>query len=161
MPFQIVESSLLKVFKIPIQELAGFADHYYLAETSSIYNSVGWGAKGIELRGTVRITKPEIERIEHFMSIAKYNIAVNNCEHFANYVLYGINLSSQQYTWWKSLGAELIRLLQPVQSVNENHNSFVNQQIADVLAENLRQAKIEKANQQRIHFWQERGIEVN
>jgi hypothetical protein len=94
------------------------------------------------------------------MSVAKYSIAVNNCEHFANYVLYGINLSSQQHTWWKCLAAEVISLLQPVQGALDNHNSFMSQQIAQVLNENLRQAKIERANRERIKFWKNREIDV-
>jgi len=145
MRFEIVESSVLRVLKIPIKQLLGFADHYYLAETSNPLNSVGWGALGLELNGDVRVTSQELERIEKFILAAKYSIAVNNCEHFANYVLHGINLSSQQHTWWKCLGAEVITLLQPVQSVGSNYNNFVGQQIADVLNENLRQAKIKKA----------------
>jgi hypothetical protein len=91
MGFEVVESSVLKVCKVPIQELAGFAEHYYLAENANLDNSVGWGSSGLELRGLVKITSQELERIERFMSVAKYSIAVNNCEHFANYVLYGIN----------------------------------------------------------------------
>ncbi len=160
MGFEVVESSVLKVCKIPIQELAGLADHYYLSENSTIHNSVGWGPSGLELRGLVRITPQEIDRVERFMSVAKYSIAVNNCEHFANYVLYGINLSSQQHTWWKCLSAEIISFLQPVQGVRANYNSVMAQQIADVLNGNLRQAKIDQANQQRIEFWKSRGIEV-
>lgn len=161
MGFQIVQSSVLKVFKVSIKELADLADHYYLAEAQNLYNSVGWGSRGLELRGTVRINSQQIERIENFMLAAKYDIAVNNCEHFANYVLHGINLSSQQYIWWKYLGSETIRLLQPVQSVNQNLSSYMNQQIAEVLAANLKQAKIEKADRQRIEFWKFRGVDVN
>ncbi|HBR73302.1 MAG TPA: hypothetical protein DEA78_06165, partial [Cyanobacteria bacterium UBA11159] len=66
------------------------------------YNSVGLGPTGLELRGRVKVTQPEIDRIERFMAAARYNIAINNCEHFANYVVYGLNLSSQQHVWWKS-----------------------------------------------------------
>jgi hypothetical protein len=160
MGFEVVESSVLKVCKVPIQELAGFADHYYLAENANLYNSVGWGTSGLELRGLVRITPQELERVERFMLVAKYSIAVSNCEHFANYVFYGINLSSQQHTWWKCLGAEVISLLQPVQGVGDNYNSFMSQQIAEVLNENLRQAKIERTNRERIKFWKNRGIDV-
>lgn len=160
MGFQVVESSALKVFKMSIQTLAGLADHYYLAETSGLHNSVGWGPNGLELRGAVKITPQELERINRFMSVAKYSIAVNNCEHFANYVLYGINLSSQQHTWWKALGAEVISRLQPVQGVADNYNSLIAQQISDVLNENLRQAKIKGANQERIDFWKSRGIDA-
>ncbi|MCU0565789.1 MAG: lecithin retinol acyltransferase family protein [Oculatellaceae cyanobacterium Prado106] len=156
----MVEISVLKVCKVPIQELAGLADHYYLAETASLEDSLGWGAQGLELRGTVRITQQELERVERFMAASKYSIAVNNCEHFANYVLHGINFSSQQHTWWKSLGAEVICFLQPVQPVRDNHNYFITQQIAAVLNENLRQARIERVNRERIEFWRSRGIHV-
>jgi hypothetical protein len=152
MRFEVVDSSVLKVCKVPIQELAGLAEHYYLAENANLHNSVSWGPSGLELRGLVRITPQELERVERFMSVAKYSITVNNCEHFANYVLYGINLSSQQYTWWKRLGTEAIGLLQPVQGVRDNYNSFMGQQIAEVLNENLRQAKIDRANRERIEF---------
>jgi hypothetical protein len=82
--------------------------------------------------------------------------SINNCEHFANYVLHGINLSSQQHTWWKCLSADIISLLQPAQSISENYNSFMSQQIAEVLNESLRQAKIDQANQNRIEFWKNR-----
>ncbi|MGI0487981.1 hypothetical protein ACN4EK_21285 [Pantanalinema rosaneae CENA516] len=161
MRFEVVESSVLRVFKVPIQELAGLADHYYLAETPGLSNSLGWGPNGLELRGVVKITSQESERVQKFMSVAQYNISVNNCEHFANYVLYGINLFSQQYTWWKCFGAEVISLLQPVQTIGGNYNSFTRQQVAEVLNENLRQAKIEKANQEQIEFWKSRGIDVS
>jgi len=160
MGFEVVEVSVLKVFKVPIQEFAGFADHYYLAENANLHNSVGWGPNGLELRGLVSITAQELERVEKFMSVAKYSIAVNNCEHFANYVLYGINLSSQQHTWWKCLGAEAISLLQPVQGPRDNYNSFMSQWVAKVLNKSLRQAKIEQANQERIEFWKTRRIDV-
>jgi len=162
MGFEIVETNVLKVYKVPIQELVGLADHYYLAEKPypNLDHSLGWGTNGLELRGIVRITAQQLERVEIFMSVAKYHIAVNNCEHFANYVFYGINLSSQQHTWWKCLGSELISLLQPSQSIQDNYSNFMSQQIADVLNQNLRQAKIDRANQERIKFWKARGIDV-
>ncbi|MGF1496262.1 MAG: lecithin retinol acyltransferase family protein [Elainellaceae cyanobacterium] len=94
------------------------------------------------------------------MAAARYSIAINNCEHFANYVRYGINLSSQQHTWWKCLGSEVISLLQPVQGIRDNCGDFTGQLIADWLNENLRQAKIERANRERIEFWKSRGIDV-
>jgi hypothetical protein len=156
MKFVVVESNVLKICKMPIHELAGFADHYYLSESSGDDDYVGWGTSGLELKGFVNVTAQELDRINIFISVAKYNIAINNCEHFANYVLYGINLSSQQHTWWKCLSAEVIRLLQTAQSINKNHNSFMSQQIAEFLNENLRQAKIDKANQDRIEFWENR-----
>jgi hypothetical protein len=55
MGFEVVEFSVLKILKVPIQELTGLADHYYLAETTNLYNSVGWSPSGIELRGVVKI----------------------------------------------------------------------------------------------------------
>lgn len=143
-----------------IHELFGLANHYYLAEDYNFENSVNWGSNGLELRGNVRVTAQELERIENFMAVAKYSIAINNCEHFANYVLHGINLSSQQNTWWKCLGAELVSRLQPVQSIGSNYHTFMGQQIANVLNENLRQAKIEQANLERIEFWKCRGVDT-
>jgi hypothetical protein len=156
MRFVFVEYSLLRAFKLRIHEACGFVDHYYLSETPGLDNSVGWGPSGIELHGAVNVTSEELDRINQFTSAAKYNIAINNCEHFANYVLYGINLSSQQHTWWKCISADLVSLLQPTQSISENYNSFMSQQIAEVLNENLRQAKIDKANQDRRKFWENR-----
>jgi hypothetical protein len=153
MMFVVVESSVLKICKIPIKELVGFADHYYLSETPGLDHSVGWGSNGLELHGVVSVTPEELDRINKFISAAKYNIAINNCEHFANYVFHGINFSSQQHTWWKCLSADIISLLQPAQGISENYNSFMSHQIAEVLNESLRQAKIDKANQDRIEFW--------
>jgi hypothetical protein len=157
MNFVVVEFGVLNVHKMPIQELIGFADHYYLSETPGLDYSVGWGSSGIELYGVVKVTPVELDRINKFISAAKYNIAINNCEHFANYVLHGINLSSQQHTWWKCLSADIISILQLTQSISENYNSFMSQQIAEVLNENLRQAKIDSANQDRIDFWKNRS----
>jgi len=160
MKFELVESSVLGIYKIPIHNLAGLADHYFLSEINSLYNSVGWGSRGLDLRGKVRITAKEMERIEKFMAAAKYNVLVNNCEHFANYVLHGLNLSSQQHLWRKNLGANVISLLQPIQSISENYHSHISSQISTVLNENLRQAKIERANHEHIRFWEARGVKV-
>lgn len=156
MKFEIVETSVLKVCKFQIRKLAGFADHYYLSENEDFYSSLGWGPSGLEVKGLVKVTAQELERVEQFMQAAKYSIAVNNCEHFVNYILYGINLSSQQHTWWKGLGAEVIGLLQPVQGVRNNYSNFIGKQAAEILNENLRQAKIEQANRERIEFWKSR-----
>jgi hypothetical protein len=153
----VVEFSVLKICKMPIQELASFADHYYLSENYNLCDSMGWGTIGFELHGVVKVTSEELDRINKFISVAEYNIAINNCEHFANYVLHGINLSSQRHTWWKCLSADIISILQPAQSISENYNSFMIQQIVEVLNENLRQSKIDKANQDRIKFWENRG----
>jgi hypothetical protein len=160
MGFELVESSVLQIFKAPIKELVGFVDHYYLAETANRDNSMGWGPSGLELQGLVKVTEKERDRLEEFMSVAKYNIAVNNCEHFANYVLFGLKLSSQQHTWWKCRGAEFVSLIQPVQSVGDNYNSFFGQKIAEVLKKDLKQMRLEQANQERIEFWKSRGIDL-
>lgn len=90
MGIELVSSSVLKVFKIPIDSLVGLADHYYLSETSGLHNSIGWGSNGIELRGTVRMTQQEVERMERFLQASKYSIATHNCEYFANYVLLNV-----------------------------------------------------------------------
>jgi hypothetical protein len=160
MSFELVESSVLKICKICIHELVGLADHYFLSEFNNIDTSVGWGATGLELRGKVRVTSQEMERIERFIAVIRYDISLNNCEHFANYVLHGLNFSSQQHVWWKSLGASVISFLQPTQSVRENYHSHVCNQIAEVLSDNLRKAKIERANRERIEFWKSRGVDT-
>ena len=156
MTFKIIENSVLKVCQIKIA--LGFAEHYFLSENNNFNNSLGWGHKGLELRGKVRITYKQAERIKIFTTAAKYNISLHNCEHFVNYVLYGLNLSSQKNLWWKNLGANVISCLQPTQSVQENCQEYMRQQIADVLKENLRQAKIDRVNREHIEFWQGRGI---
>jgi len=56
MSFELVESSVLKVCKICIHELAGLAARYFLSEFGSLENSVGWGSTGLELREKVRVT---------------------------------------------------------------------------------------------------------
>ncbi|OKH46210.1 hypothetical protein NIES30_17605 [Phormidium tenue NIES-30] len=145
---------------MPIQSLAGLADHYFLSETGRFDNSLGWGPEGLELKGIVKVTELQLERVEQFMAAAQYSIAVNNCEHFANYVLYGINLSSQQHTWWKDLGAEVISRLQLTQGRGANYQTFMRQQVAELLNENLRQEHIKRANQERIDFWKARGVDV-
>lgn len=158
--FILVPTSVLQVRKLPIQTLAGLADHYYLSETPSLDNSLGWGPAGLELRGIVRITEAEMSRVEEFLNAHCYNINIYNCEHFANYVLYGLPLSSQRNTPHKNLGSFLLSLIQPTNSIRENKNEIICQQAADILNENLRQAKIQRANEERIRFWAERGVEV-
>lgn len=73
-------------------------------------------------------------------------------KHFANYVLYGINLSTQQYVCWKELSPEAIISLLPVNSKSKNIDRVVGQLTADILNENLKAAKIERANQDRIEL---------
>ena len=120
MGFEVVESSVLKVYKVPIQELFGFADHYYLAENANLHNSVGWGPSGLELRGLVKITPQELERVERFMSVAKYSISINNCEHFANYVL-SVLLPSQF-----SSDHSITDSLELVQTLESPHHTIFN-----------------------------------
>lgn len=152
--FEITETSRIKIFKRPIESIASLADHYYLSESPGLNNSVGWGPKGLELQGRVRVTGEQVDRINRFIEASKYNIETNNCEHFANYVYYGLNLSSQQHVWWKELSARLISQLQYANSVNDN----TLQRIANQLNENLRQAKIEKTKQQLNELCRARGI---
>jgi hypothetical protein len=158
--FELVESSVLNIYKISIHEVAGLADHYFLSELNIMTNSVGWGPNGLELQGKVRVTSQELERIERFIAVVKYDISLNNCEHFANYVLHGLNFSSQQHSWWKSLGANVIGFLQPTQSISENQHSYISHQISEFLNENLKQVKIERANHERIIFWKSRDIDI-
>ena len=158
MGLEVVNISGLKVCKIKIAVLAGLADHYFLSKHNNLDNSVGWGPAGLEVRGRVRVTKTEKQRIECFVAAARYDIAMNNCEHFANYVAHGLALSTQQHTWWKDLSAKSIRMLQQSQDIHSNISDAIGQEVADILNENLRQAKICKANQERINFWEARGV---
>lgn len=155
--FEITLENRLAVFKIKIPQLAGLADHYYLSESRGLKNSIGWGPQGIELRGKVCLTLEQINRIKQFMSVARYNIEIHNCEHFANYVLYGLNLSTQKETLHKNIGAKIVSQLQPKQTITEN--------ILTELSENLKhKLKIEKAKRtkQKIYdFCQTKGIDCS
>ncbi len=142
--FEVVETSQIKIFRMPILSIMGLVEHYYLSESPGMENSVGWGSKGLELQGKVRVTQQQLERISHFITTARYNIEVNNCEHFANYVYYGLNFSTQQQVWWKSLGAKLIRELQDTNNITDN----ITHLIGNHLNANLTQVKIENAKKQ-------------
>ena len=161
MGLEVVDISVLHVCKIKIAVLAGLADHYFLSEHNNLDHSVGWGPAGLEIRGRVRVTKAEQQRIARFVAAARYDIAMNNCEHFANYVAHGLALSTQQQTWWKDLSAKTIRILQLTQDTHSNISDAIGCEVADVLNENLRQAKIRKANQDRIAFWEARGVRLD
>ena len=156
--FILCESSVLRLCEFPIRETLSLANHYYLSEYADFNRSLGWGPQGLEVRGSIRITAKEVQRVEQFIKAARYSIAVNNCEHFAHYVLYGLNISRQTSAWWNGFGAEVIALLQPVQKVSDNVNDYIGEQVSEILNANLRRARIEKANQSRIEFWRARGI---
>jgi len=156
----LVEKSVLHVCKFSMREAAGMASHYWLSEKRDFNNSLGWGPSGLEVRGTVRVTAKEVERMERFLSVARYNIAANNCEHFANYVLHGLNLSSQVDPWWKKLSADVVALLQPTQGKGENVSDYVGRQVSGILEESLRRVRTERANRERIDFWKARGIDL-
>lgn len=161
MGLELVDNSVLKVCKTKITVLARLADHYFLSERNNLDLSIGWGPAGLEIRGRVRVTKSEKQRIERFVAAARYDIAVNNCEHFANYVAHGLALSTQQHIWWKDLSAKTIRVLQPTQDKHSNINDAIGREVADFLKENLRQARIRNANQERIAFWEARGVRLD
>ena len=161
MGLELVDISVLRVCKIQIVELAGLADHYFLSESNTLSHSVGWGPNGLEIRGRVRVTSIEKNRIKRFLSASRYDIAVNNCEHFANYVAHGLAFSSQQHTWWKELSAKAISILQPTQDRQSNISDVIGRDVSKVLNQSLRQAKIHKANQDRIDFWKERGVHLD
>jgi hypothetical protein len=157
----VVDNSVVKVCKTKIAVLACLADHYFLSERNNLDHSVGWGPAGLEIRGRVRVTKSEQQRIERFIAAARYDIAMNNCEHFANYVAHGLALSTQQHTWWKDLSAKTIRILQPTQDKHSNISDAIGREVANLLNENLRQARIRNANQERIAFWEARGVRLD
>lgn len=138
---ELVEVNVLKVYRTSIGELADLAEHYYLSDSPGLDDSVGWRPYGLELRGKVKLTPDQLDRMNRFILASRYDISVNNCEHFANFVFYGINLSSQQHVWWKDLGASTIRKLQYANSVNDNICSL----ISSDLNNNLRLIKLETA----------------
>jgi len=161
MALELADISVLQVCKIKITVLAGLADHYFLSEHNKLDHSVGWGPAGLEIRGRVRVARSEQQRIGRFVTAARHDIAMNNCEHFANYVAHGLALSTQQHTWWKDLSSKTIRILQPTQDTHSTISDAIGREIADILNENLRQAKIDKSNQERIAFWEARGVQFD
>ncbi|MEB3224489.1 MAG: hypothetical protein VKJ86_01660 [Synechococcus sp.] len=154
--FELVPENRLSVFKESIAVLGGLADHYFLSETPGLSNSLGWGPRGIELRGTVRITQAQMTRVRQFMDTARYHIALHNCEHFANYVLFGLPLSSQQTTWHKGLGATIVAQLQPKQTITENILVDINRQ----LKHRLQVERAKRAKQKIYQFCQTHRIEL-
>lgn len=51
-------------------------------------------------------------------------------------------------------------IVESVRKQPQNGSKPLDRQIADIFNENLRQAKIDRANRERIEFWRSRGIEV-
>jgi hypothetical protein len=158
--FALVDQSVLKICKYTTIETMLLAKHYYLSEQCDIRRSLGWGPTGLEIHGIVLVTRDELERIEKFIAAAEYSISVNNCEHFAKYVKYGLPISSQMDQWWKGLAAEAIALLQPTQSKGGNISDYVGKQASEYLKQSLRQARITRSNQLRVEFWKQRGIDL-
>ncbi|QCS48465.1 hypothetical protein FEK30_02870 [Picosynechococcus sp. PCC 11901] len=154
--FELVPENQLSVFKESIAVLGGLADHYFLSETPGLSNSLGWGPKGIELRGQVKITQTQVTRVQQFVETARYNIALHNCEHFANYILHGLPLSSQQTTWHKGLGATVIAQLQPKQTITENILADINRQFKH----RLQVERAKRAKQEIYQFCQAHQIEL-
>lgn len=161
MGFVIVEKSVLTICKKPIPQALGGADHFYLASSKTASNTLGWGPLGIELTGEVQVTAKELERVEQFIKASKYSISVHNCEHFANYVLHGINHSRQMYHSFKQMGANVVEMLQPVKSASANYSDAVARQVAYHLNNQLRKVKIDRANTERVEFWSLRGVDCN
>jgi hypothetical protein len=161
MGFVIVEKSVLTIWKKPIPQALGGADHFYLASSKTGINTLGWGPLGIELTGIVQITAKELQRVEKFIKASKYSISVHNCEHFANYVLHGINHSRQMYNSFKQMGANVVEMLQPVNSASANYSDAVAKQAAYRLNQQLRKVKIDRANAARVEFWSLRGVDCN
>lgn len=161
MGFVIVQKSILTICKKPIPQALGGADHFYLTATQTGSDTLGWGPLGIELTGAVHVTAKELERVERFIKASKYSISVHNCEHFANYVLHGINHSRQMYDSFNQIGAIVVEMLQPVNSASANYSDAVAMQAAYLLNEQLRKAKIDYANAERVEFWSLLGVDYN
>lgn len=145
---ELVKVNILKVYRTSIGEIAGLAEHYYLSESPGLDDSVGWGPYGLELRGKIKLTPDQLDRMNRFILASKYDINVNNCEHFANFIVYGINLSSQQHVWWKNLGSSTIRKLQYANSVNDNICALLSKNLTN----NLRKIKLEAAKIEAVDF---------
>ena len=158
MGFEIVKTSVLILCKKSIPQAFGGAFHYYLSSSKTGRDTLGWGPLGIELTGVVKVTAKELERIEKFIKASPYSISVNNCEHFANYVLNGISHSSQMHNSLKQMGANAVAILQPVKSASVNYSDAVVNQIAYKLNQQLHQVKVARANAERIEFWRLRGV---
>ena len=78
MGLEVVEISGLQVCKFKIALLGRLAHHYFLSEHNNLDHSIGWGPAGLEVRGRVRVTRSEQQRIERFVATARYDIAINN-----------------------------------------------------------------------------------
>jgi hypothetical protein len=159
MGFEIVEKSVLTLCKKQIPQAFGGADHFYLSSSKTGRDALGWGTRGIEVTGVVKVTAEELDRIEKFIEASPYSASVNNCEHFANYVLHGISYSSQMHNSLKQMGAKAIEILQPVKSASANYSDAVAKQIAYKLNQQLRQVKVDRANAERVEFWRLRGVD--
>jgi len=159
MGLAIVEKSVLTLCKKPIPQAFGGAVHYFLSSSKTGRDALGWGTRGIEITGVVKVTAEELERIEKFIKASPYSLSVHNCEHFANYVLHGISHSSQMYYSLKEMGAKAIEILQPVKSASVNYSDAATNQIAYKLNQQLRQVKVDRANAERIEFWRLRGVD--
>ncbi|MCP9913060.1 hypothetical protein KBZ07_06520, partial [Cyanobium sp. BA20m-14] len=72
-----------------------------------------------------------------------------------------ISHSRQVYNSFKQMGAKVVEMLRPVQSVSENYSETVARQVAYRLNEQLRMARIDRANSRRVEFWSSRGIECD
>lgn len=161
MGFVLVEKSVLTICKKQIPQAFGAANHFYLVSARAGSGTLGWGPQGIELTGVVQVTAKELERVGKFIKASKYSISVHNCEHFANYVLYGINHSRQMYELFKQMGAYVVGVLQPVNSSSSNYSDAAARQAAYRLNEQLRKVKIDRVNSERVEFWRLRGIACN
>lgn len=156
---ELADKEVLKVFKMPISQLANTAEHYFLSETPGLDNSIGWSPNGLELRGRVRVTKKQLQRIREFTEDSRfdgYKIYKNNCEHFANYVYCGLHYSSQQEeNRLKSTASKVIEYVQPTQNLAEN----INHNISDCLKKNLRKANLESFYKEYINLCTRKGFD--
>ena len=130
MGFEIVDKSVLAIFKKPIYSALGMADHFYLASSKTASGSLEWGPLGIELTGVIRVTAKELERVEIFIKASKYCVSTHNCEHFVNYVLHGMNYSAQMHNSYKQMGALAVKILQPAKSSSANYADAMAKQLA-------------------------------
>lgn len=161
MGFEIVDKSVLAICKKPIHSAFGMVDHFYLASSKTASGSLEWGPFGIQLTGAIQVTAKELERVEKFIEASKYCVSAHKCEHFANYVLHGINYSAQMHNSFKQMGALAIKILQPAKSSSANYTDAMAKQLAYRINIQIRMNKINQANAERIEFWSLRGVICN
>lgn len=153
-----MSSVVLSIYSIPIDSTLGIARHYYLSKDGDFNNSVGWGAAGVEWRGTIELTEEQLKRVNEYAErFGHYNIHSNNCEMFAWYVKTGKRYSGQtQEIAVTQVGAFVISLVQPVHTLTSIKYLEIEQAIVAKLKKDLEEVQRSKLLEEqaaRDAFW--------